>query len=47
MSFGFAAAGQFTNLDGGTGVFFIVAVTMGAVAVWALVNALMQRRNPR
>lgn len=47
MSFGFAAAGQFTSLDGGTGVFFIVAVTMGAVAVWALVNALMQRRNPR
>ena len=47
MSVGFAGAGQFTNLDGGSGAFFIVAFTMGAVAVWALVNALMHNRGPR
>ena len=47
MSLGFAGAGYFTNLDRGTGAFFIVAVTLGAVGVWALVNALMQGRGPR
>lgn len=47
MSLGFAGAGYFTNLDRGTGAFFVVAVTLGAVGVWALVNALMQGRNSR
>ena len=47
MSLGFAGAGYFTNLDGGSGAFYVVAVTMGAVGIWALVNALMQRRAVR
>lgn len=47
MSLGFAGAGYFTDLDRGSGAFYLVAVTMGAVGIWALVNALMQRRAAR
>lgn len=42
--FGF---GAYINYDGGTGAFVIVAMVMGAVAVWALICAMTQRRDPR
>lgn len=47
MSLGFAGAGYFTDLDRGSGAFYLVAVTMGAVGIWALVSALMQGRAAR
>jgi len=43
LAAGFGFAGAFTRIDGGTGAFLIVAVTMGAVAIWALINAVVRR----
>ena len=42
---GFVAAHYYTGMDGGTGAFLIVAFVMGAMAVWALINALTSRRG--
>lgn len=46
LAVGFAGAGYFTRIDGGSGAFMIVGVTMGAVAIWALINALARRGGP-
>ena len=43
LAAGFGFAGAFTGIDRGSGAFLIVAVTMGAVAVWALINAVVRR----
>lgn len=43
LAAGFGFAGAFTGIDGGSGAFLVVAVTMGAVAIWALINALTRR----
>jgi hypothetical protein len=45
LGLGFLGASYFTNLDGGTDAFLIVAFVMGAVAVWALISALTTRRD--
>lgn len=47
LAAGFAGAGWFTNVDGGSGAFLVVGFTMGAVAIWALINALLRNGNPR
>ena len=45
LSLGFLGASEMTNMDGDSGAFLVVAFTMGAVAVWALISALTSRRN--
>jgi hypothetical protein len=45
LALGFLGAGYYTDMDGGSGAFTIVAFTMGAVAIWALINALTTRRD--
>lgn len=45
LSLGFLGASHFTTFDGDSGAFLIVAFTMGAVAVWALISALTSRRS--
>lgn len=45
LSLGFLGASQLTNMDGDTGAFLVVAFTMAAVAIWALISALTSRRN--
>lgn len=45
LAVGFLGAGHYLNLDGGSGAFTIVGFTMGAVAFWALINALFRSRN--
>lgn len=44
MAGGFGIA-ALMGIDGGSGAFVIVAMTMGAVAVWALICALTLKRN--
>lgn len=44
MAAGFAIA-AFMGVDGGSGAFVIVALTMAAVGVWALICAMMQKRD--
>ncbi|MBB5745989.1 hypothetical protein [Brevundimonas variabilis] len=44
MAGGFGIA-ALMGVDGGSGAFVIVAMTMGAVAVWALICALTQKRD--
>ena len=46
MAAGFGIA-SFMGVDGGSGAFLIVAMTMAAVAVWALISALTQKRDGR
>ncbi|MNE22438.1 hypothetical protein D3C87_261090 [compost metagenome] len=43
LAVGFAATGYFTGIDGGSGAFMVVGVTMGAVAIWALINAIARQ----
>ncbi|GAA0624898.1 hypothetical protein GCM10009422_21740 [Brevundimonas kwangchunensis] len=45
LSAGFIGAGYYTDMDGGSGAFTIVAFVMGAVAVWALISALTTRKD--
>ncbi|RZJ93982.1 MAG: hypothetical protein EON88_13435 [Brevundimonas sp.] len=47
MTAGFGYMAYFTAIDGSGFAFGLVAMVMGAVAVWALICALMQRRDPR
>ena len=42
---GFVAGHYYTNMDGGTGAFLVVAFVMGAMAIWALINALTSGRG--
>ncbi|WP_269516358.1 hypothetical protein [Brevundimonas subvibrioides] len=44
MAAGFSLA-SFLGVDGGSGAFLIVALTMAAVAVWALICAVMKKRD--
>ena len=46
MAAGFGVA-SFLGVDNGSGAFVIVALTMAAVAVWALICALTQKREGR
>jgi len=46
MAAGFGVASQVTDYDGDGNGLLVVAVIMGAIAVWALVNALTQPRDP-
>ena len=43
----FTFAAYYTQAQGSGFAFTLVAMVMGAVAVWALICALMQRRDPR
>ncbi|RZJ45179.1 MAG: hypothetical protein EON87_08155 [Brevundimonas sp.] len=47
MAAGFGYAAYYTHAAGGGPAFVIVTMVMAAVAVWALICALMQRRDPR
>ena len=46
MAAGFGVA-AFLGVDNGSGAFVIVALTMAAVAVWALICAVTQKREER
>lgn len=47
MTAGFGYMAYFNAIDGGSFAFGIVALVMGAVTLWALICALMQRRDRR
>lgn len=47
MAIGFGTASYSYNFEGVGWPFGVVALVMGAVAVWSLINALLFRRQPR
>lgn len=46
LAVGFGGTGYYTRIDGGSGAFMVVGVTMGAMAIWALINAIVRRGGP-